>query len=77
MKKLKLDLDVLKVQSFDTGADSEAAGGTVLAFQKGQGTGPNDSNCSCIDACPSALGCTQFGDCETLALGCDSLKLGC
>jgi hypothetical protein len=56
MKKLTLDVDTLQVQSFATAADKNAEIGTVHGFVKK--TGFDDTNCSAIDACASALGCT-------------------
>ncbi|HEU4558638.1 MAG TPA: hypothetical protein VFS20_12345 [Longimicrobium sp.] len=61
MKKLRLELDALEVESFGTHA-SEGTGtvvGAALA-PPGGGTYPN---CSEIDACPSALGCSFNGTC--------------
>ena len=62
MKKLTLNIDSLQVQSFET--DSTRAGelGTVHGFAKK--TGLQDTNCSAIDACASARGCTEI-DCAT------------
>jgi len=64
MNKLTLDLDSLRVQSFETAADRTAELGTVHAHAEPEKTGPQDTNCSAIDACASALGCTQF-NCDT------------
>ena len=64
MSKLTLDLSALEVQSFVT---DDAAGrlfGTVHARHKGH-TGLQDTDCSAVDACPSAMiECTEQG-CET------------
>lgn len=65
MKKLTLNLDGLQVQSFATANDAAAEFGTVHAFVKK--TGLQDTNCSAIDACASARGCTQLETC----LGCE------
>jgi len=59
MSKIKLNLEVLSVESFET-ADAARGEGTVLAHAKTfNGCGSE------IDACPSARGCTEFGDCLT------------
>lgn len=64
MKKLSLNIDALEIQSFATAADDASEAGTVHGFAPPVKTGPQDSNCSCIDACASSLGCTQF-NCDT------------
>jgi hypothetical protein len=61
MKKLTLDLDTLQVQSFETAAERAAEIGTVHGFVKK--TGIDDTNCSAIDACASARGCTELETC--------------
>jgi hypothetical protein len=66
MKKLTLDLDVLQVQSFETASERAAEFGTVHGQEKKK-TGMEDTNCSAIDACASALGCTQLETC----FGCE------
>jgi hypothetical protein len=63
MKKLTLNIDALQVQSFRTAADATAAIGTVNGFAVKK-TGIDDTNCSAIDACVSARGCTEF-NCDT------------
>ncbi|WP_420130674.1 pinensin family lanthipeptide [Longimicrobium sp.] len=65
MKKLTLDLDTLKVQSFETALERAAEIGTVHGFVKK--TGIDDTNCSAIDACASARGCTELETC----FGCE------
>ena len=54
MRKIQLNLNTLKVESFDT-ASLEAGIEFVAATQGG---GPH---CSAVDACPSARGCTVIG----------------
>lgn len=66
MKKLTLNLDGLQVQSFATAADASAEFGTVHAFAKK--TGLQDTNCSAIDACASARGCTEIFE---TCMGCE------
>lgn len=66
MKKLTLDVEALQVQSFATGADQDVEFGTVHGAEKKK-TGPQDTNCSAIDACASALGCTMLETC----FGCE------
>jgi hypothetical protein len=65
MKKLSLNVEALQVQSFATAEDRVVSNGTVHAFVKK--TGLQDTNCSAIDACASARGCTQLETC----LGCE------
>lgn len=60
MRKIQLNLDTLSVDSFETDVAS-AGHGTVVAHQR-----PTFNGCgSEIDRCPSARGCTSFGDCLT------------
>lgn len=78
MKKLALNLDSLQVQSFATASAQTAEIGTVHAFDKK--TGLQDTNCSAIDACASARGCTEifetcFGCEETYT--CESYDDAC
>jgi hypothetical protein len=61
MKKLTLNLDGLQVQSFATADARVDANGTVHAFAKP--TGLQDTNCSAIDRCASARGCTLLETC--------------
>ena len=58
MSKLTLDLNALEVQSFATDDVAVPAFGTVHGRQKGN-TGQQDTDCSAVDACPSARGCTE------------------
>lgn len=67
MKKLSLNIDALRVQSFQTANDATAAIGTVNGFAVKK-TGIDDTNCSAIDRCASARGCTF--DC--LTVDCDT-----
>jgi len=60
MRKIKLSLDSLSVESFTT-ASAVRGEGTVLAHAKATNNGCGSE----VDACPSARGCTQFGDCLT------------
>jgi hypothetical protein len=77
MKKLSLSLETLQVQSFETAGTGDVLQGTVHAFAPPQKTGPEDSNCSHIDACASSLGCTQF-NCATMDLvTCESADDAC
>jgi hypothetical protein len=64
MKKLSLNLDALRVQSFETSAGRAAEIGTVQAFAV-EKTGLQDTHCSAIDACASSLGCTRL-NCDTV-----------
>lgn len=72
MKKLSLNLDALTVESFATAlpaayrgtVDGNAVDTVAIAIGGVQrppvveATGLNDTNCSAIDACVSARGCT-------------------
>lgn len=63
MKKLRMELDELKVESFET---QRAAGtGTVIGAGVliGDAVAQTYPNCSAIDACPSAWQCTPNGTC--------------
>ncbi len=62
MRKIKLNLEALSVESFATAATPKAEG-TVLAHARTNGA--NTQCASAYDACPSARGCTEFGDCLT------------
>jgi hypothetical protein len=63
MKKLRMELDALKVDSFET--QTAAGSGTVVAAGVliGDAVAQTYPNCSEIDACPSAWNCTVNGTC--------------
>ena len=77
MKKMKLDLDALAVESFETHATEGT--GTVLGNAAGPvvviggGTYPN---CSEIDACPSAFNCSLNPSCAEGTCG-NTAELSC
>ncbi len=76
MRKLTLDVDALVVQSFATG-DAGMSLGTVHGRQKGN-TGQQDTDCSAVDACPSARGCSEIVECRpTEGTNCPSAALDC
>ena len=76
MRKLTLDVDALVVQSFATG-DAGMSLGTVHGRQKGN-TGLQDTDCSAVDACPSARGCSEVVECRpTEGTNCPSAALDC
>ena len=79
MKKLTLNLDSLQVQSFETAAAQMARLGTVNGLEKKK-TGIDDTNCSAIDACASARGCTEIFEtcynCEE-TFDCESANDAC
>lgn len=75
MRKLILNVDSLQVQSFETAAERMAEVGTVRGFAKP--TGIDDTDCSAIDACASARGCTEI-DCPTYdPAACESADDAC
>jgi hypothetical protein len=77
MRKLTLDLNALAVQSFATDDAARLAPGTVNARQKGN-TGLQDTDCSAVDACPSARGCSELAECHrTQSDNCPSAALDC
>lgn len=77
MRKLKLDIETLNVQSFETTESGKAAKGTVLGHEPTQG---HNVGCgSAYDACHTGL-CTfercpptYGGTCE----GCDTVDPAC
>lgn len=78
MKKMKLDLDALAVESFET--DATQGRGTVLGAAEaavGQVQPATYPNCSAIDACPSAWQCTPNGTCYGATCGQDSCVKTC
>jgi hypothetical protein len=78
MKKLTLELDSLQVQSFETAAGETARFGTVNGHAGPKKTGIDDTNCSAIDACASARGCTQLETCLTFdPAACESADDAC
>ena len=80
MHKLTLNLDSLQVQSFETEAAGVLRLGTVHGRQgQGQGnTGLQDTDCSAVDACPSARGCSEIAECRpTEGTNCPSAALNC
>lgn len=60
MKKLALDVNALQVQSFATDEVSMLPFGTVHAYKK---TGLQDTDCSAVDACVTARGCSVVAEC--------------
>lgn len=78
MKKLTLDLNALEVQTFAPSEDAVAAWGTVHGRQKQGNTGIQDTDCSAVDACPSARGCSEIAECRpTEGTNCPSAALAC
>lgn len=72
MSKLTLDLNALEVQSFVTDDAAARLFGTVHARQHKGHTGQQDTDCSAVDACRSAMiECSDPGPCETKN-GCQS-----
>ena len=77
MRKLTLDVAGLAVQSFATDDAAVPAFGTVQGRQKGN-TGLQDTDCSAVDACPSARGCSEIAECRpTQGTNCPSAALAC
>ena len=77
MRKLTLDLSALAVQTFAPDEAAVPAFGTVHGRQKGN-TGPQDTECSAVDACPSALGCSEVVACRpTQGTNCPSAAIDC
>jgi hypothetical protein len=78
MKKLTLDLNTLHVQSFATDEDGVVPFGTVHGRQKRGNTGIDDTDCSAVDACASARGCSVVAECRpTQGNNCPSAALDC
>jgi hypothetical protein len=74
-RKLSLRLDSLEVQSFAT-ENPAAAFGTVHGYRGN--TGLQDTDCSAVDACPSARGCSEIAECRpTQGTNCPSAALPC
>jgi hypothetical protein len=77
MRKLTLDLNTLQVQSFATDEDGPLPFGTVHGRQ-GKPTGQQDTECSAVDACASARGCSEVVECRpTQGTNCPSAALDC
>ena len=77
MRKLTLDLNALAVQSFTTDDAAVPVFGTVRGRQQGK-TGLQDTDCSAMDACPSARGCSEIAECRpTQGTNCPSAALAC
>jgi hypothetical protein len=77
MKKLTLDLNALEVQSFATDDAAARLFGTVHGRQQGK-TGQQDPDCSAVDACPSARGCSELAECRpTQGTNCPSAAIAC
>ena len=77
MRKLTLDLNALAVQSFATDDVAAPGFGTVHGRQHGK-TGLQDTDCSAVDACPSARGCSELAECpRTQGDNCPSAALDC
>ena len=78
MHKLTLKLDSLQVQSFETEAEGVPRLGTVHGWQGKGNTGLQDTDCSAVDACPSARGCSEIAECRpTEGTNCPSAALNC
>lgn len=77
MKKLTLKLDALEVQSFATDEVRMLPFGTVRGHKAP--TGPHDTECSAVDACVSARGCTEPAECRPSndPNGCQSRVQAC
>lgn len=72
MRKLTLDLNALVVQSFVTDDVAAKLFGTVHGRQHKGHTGQQDTDCSAVDACPSARGCSDLAACNDTKEGCQS-----
>jgi len=59
MKKIRLELDGLAVETFATGSAGAAGGGTV----RGQEFGPTVPSCPSLNLCPTER--CPTGDCPT------------
>lgn len=70
MRKIRLDVETLSVETFETAAAAEERG-TVLARAD---TVKTCDTGSYIDNCPSALGCSYALPCETYG---DTCKFPC
>lgn len=78
MHKLTLELDALQVQTFAPSDEAVAVWGTVHGRQKQGNTGIQDTDCSAVDACPSARGCSEIDECRpTEGTNCPSAALAC
>lgn len=78
MHKLTLDLNALQVQTFAPSDEALAVWGTVHGQQKQGNTGIQDTDCSAVDACPSARGCSELAECRpTEGTNCPSAALDC
>lgn len=78
MNKLTLDLNALTVQSFTTDEAAARLFGTVHGRQQKGQTGQQDTDCSAVDACPSARGCSEVAECPgTKDYNCPSAALHC
>lgn len=64
MGKLRLDLDALAVQSFATDEAVRPELGTVRGRQK-EGTGKQGTECTAVEACPSASSSKTDESCPT------------
>lgn len=77
-RKLSLSLDALEVQSFATDEVAVPQFGTVHGRQRPGNTGIDDTDCSAVDACPSARGCSEVAECRpTQGTNCPSAALNC
>jgi len=78
MRKLALDIDTLVVQSFATDDGAVPRFGTVHGRQRPGNTGIDDTDCSAVDACASARGCSVVVECRpTEGTNCPSAALAC
>ncbi|HEX2211326.1 MAG TPA: hypothetical protein VHG93_26815 [Longimicrobium sp.] len=78
MGKLTLDVGALTVQTFAPSDDPVLGWGTVHGRQRPGNTGIDDTDCSAVDACPSARGCSEIAECRpTEGTNCPSAALNC
>jgi hypothetical protein len=78
MSKLRLDVGALEVQTFAPSDHPVFGLGTVHGRQRPGNTGIDDTDCSAVDACPSARGCSELAECRpTEGTNCPSAALNC
>ena len=68
--KLKLNLDDLRVESFETTAQAGHAEGTVQALCDGTDECGNCTECTNCSECTGCTDCTACTDCSAVTHGC-------
>ncbi|MBV9774369.1 MAG: hypothetical protein JO040_10490 [Gemmatimonadetes bacterium] len=71
-RKLRISLEDLRVESFETVPEAEMVAGTVVALSDGCTDCSNCSGCSGCSACSNCTGCSNCSQCSNCTGGTSS-----